>query len=175
MREIATFLELYYICTSILEEQNELFINFTNTEKINYIRNNYDKKILNNYFVIGNISKIIANSIYTQSSIVKFSVDSLIKNIIEHPELSIIEYEQIAEYLDNAEYILKKNNKNLIYFKINNKIYQFVIKRTQNSKELFITTFHKASINQLNKDILRYENIKKDSSDYEDSNYPSVT
>ena len=74
MREIATFLELYDICISILEEQNELFINFTNTEKINYVRNNYDKKILNNYFVIGNIPQIIANSIYAQSSIVKFSV-----------------------------------------------------------------------------------------------------
>ena len=105
MREIATFLELYDICISILEEQNELFINFINIEKINYIRNNYDKNLLNSYFVLGNISQIIANSIEAKSSIVKFSVDSLVKNIIEHPEVSIAEYEQITKYLDNAEYI----------------------------------------------------------------------
>ena len=63
--------------------------------------------------------------------------------------------------MNNAEYILLKSNKNLIYFKVDNKIYQFVIKKTQNSEELFITTFHKASINQLNKDIQRYEQIKR--------------
>ena len=54
-------------------------------------------------------------------------------------------------------------------------LYDICISILEEQNELFITTFHKASINQLNKDILRYENIKKDSSDYEDSNYPSVT
>ena len=80
---------------------------------------------------------------------------------LEHPELTINEYKNLTKYLNNAEYILLKSNKNLIYFKIDNKIYQFVIKKTQNSEELFITTFHKASINQLNKDIQRYEQIKR--------------
>lgn len=40
---------------------------------------------------------------------------------------------------------------------------------------MFITTFHRASIKQLIKDKKRYPQIKIDSSDYEDSKYPSVT
>lgn len=167
-----------YITSAILfylEQQNAGFSDYTNSEKINFIRMNNDKNTLNTYFKVGNISQELCNSIVSKTTIIKFSADSLIKNIVEHPELSVEEYEKISEYLYSAEYILKKNNKNLIYFKVDNKIYQFVIKRTQNGKELFITTFHIASVNQLQKDILRYKNIKKDSSDYEDSNYPSVT
>lgn len=175
MRELKSFIELYNLCNQILKQQNAVFLNYTKSEKINFIRINNDKNTLNTYFKVGNISQKLSKSINSETTIIKFSADSLIKNIIEHPELSIEEYEKISEYLNNAEYILKKNNKNLIYFKINNKIYQFVIKQTKNGKELYITTFHIANINQLQKDILRYKNIKKDSSDYEDSNYPSVT
>lgn len=88
-------------------------------------------------------------------------MDSLLKNVIEHPEISIIEYKNIAEYLHNADYIFLKNEKNLIYFKIEDSIYQFVIKNTKDGLENYITTFHKASIKQLEKDIKRYKQIKR--------------
>ena len=51
--------------------------------------------------------------------------------------------------------------KNLIYFKINNCLYQFVIKNTKDGRENFLTTFHKTNIKQLNKDIARYKQIKR--------------
>ncbi len=161
MREINTFDELYKTSISIIEDKNNFYDNYSVTEIINFIRFNSDKDILNNYFVVGNLSNYVANKIQANTTMIKFSVDSLIKNIIEHPELTLGEYKNLTKYLYNAEYILLKSNKNLIYFKIDNKIYQFVIKKTQNNEELFITTFHKASINQLNKDIQRYEQIKR--------------
>ena len=161
MNEINTFDELYKISISIIENKNNSYENYSVSEIIDFIRLNSDKNILNSYFIIGNIPNYIADKIQANTTTIKLSVDSLIKNILEHPELTLNEYKNLTKYLNNAEYILLKNNKNLIYFKIENKIYQFVIKKTQNSEELFITTFHKASINQLNKDIQRYEQIKR--------------
>ena len=53
---------------------------------------------------------------------------------------------------DTLEDYLLKNEKNLIYFKIDNCLYQFVIKNTKDERENFLTTFHKTNIKQLNKD-----------------------
>lgn len=156
---------------AIIAKQNS----FNSKEAITYARKNFNKVDLNSFYTIGNLNEEQCFSIHAKTTEIKFSLDNLIKNILEHSELGINEYKNIQNYLNSAEYILKKSNKNLIYFKINNRIYQIVIKCTQNANELFVTTFHIASMNQLNKDIIRYENIKKDSSDYEDSNYPSVT
>jgi len=161
MNKINSFDELYRICITIIEDKNNSYENYSVVEIIDFIRVNSDKNLLNDYYIIGNIQNYIADRIQAKTTTIKFSVDSLIKNILEHPELTLNDYKNLTKYLNNAEYILLKNNKNLIYFKIENTIYQFVIKKTQNSEELFITTFHKASINQLNKDIQRYEQIKR--------------
>lgn len=175
MKNFNKFTEFYEFCISVIENNYEYCKNLSNLEKIKYIRTNCNKNILNYSYIVGNISNDAAKAIESQTTLLKLSVDNMIKNLIEHPEITINEYQNIGLYIKNAEYILKKNNKNLIYFKIDNKIYQFVIKSTKIGNEIFITTFHKASAKQLAKDIVRYKPIKKDSSDYEDSKYPSVT
>jgi hypothetical protein len=175
MKKYTEFDEFYSVCISIIKNNIQYLDNLLNRQKIKFIRENIDKNILNSYHSIGVIPKDVANAIGSKTRIVKFSIDNMIKNLLEHSEITIEEYKNINLYIKNAEYILKKNNKNLIYFKIDNKIYQFVIKSTKMGDELFLTTFHKASVKQLTKDIYRYLPIKKDSSDYEDSKYPSVT
>ena len=175
MREYSKFIDFYNICISIIKIYQEYCKYLSKAETTKYIRENLDKELLNCYYKVGEIPKEIADSIESKTTYLKLSLDNMIKNLIEHPEITINEYQNISLYIKNAEYILKKNNKNLIYFKIDNKIYQFVIKSTKVGNELFMTTFHKASVKQLTKDIRRYLPIKKDSFDYEDSKYPSVT
>ncbi len=175
MKEFSEFKEFYNICISIIKSYQEYYKDLSNAEKIKLVRENSNKDILNSYYSIGNISKEIADSIGSKTTYLKLSIDNMIKNLLEHPEITIREYLNISLYIKNAEYILRKNKQNLIYFKIDNKIYQFVIKSTKTGNELFLTTFHKASTKQLAKDLYRYVSIKKDSSDYEDSKYPSVT
>lgn len=167
MKEYTNFDEFYNDCILIVQKYHSY--------GINYIRKNLDRNILNSYYCVGDIPFIIMKILGSNTKLLKLSTDNLIKNLIEHPELSLPDYKNIPLYLRNAEYILKKNDKNLIYFKIDNHIYQFVIKRTIQADEVFITTFHKASKKQLEKDLKRYLNIKKDSPDCEDSKYPSVT
>lgn len=174
MNQYSSFSELYNLAYSIISEIKLKYPERPKYEVIEFIRLTTDKILLNSYVPINNIPQTISRQINSDPKL-KFSLDSLIKNIIEHPELTLREYLNIENYITEADYILKKGTKHLIYFRISKYIYQFVIKSTKTGREMFITTFHRASIKQLIKDKKRYPQIKIDSSDYEDSKYPSVT
>lgn len=161
IREYTDFQEMYNEALDIVHFYSQTEIQGSLTEKIKYIRKTHDREQLNSFYNIGFISELVAKSINSTSLLLKISMDSLVKNIIEHPEISEREYLKIQYYVENADYILLKNEKNLIYFKIDNTLYQFVVKNTKDGKENFITTYHKANIKQLQKDIKRYINIKK--------------
>ena len=92
MRKITTFDELYNISIAIIENSNNTFADYSVIEIINYIRNNSDKELLNSFYILGNIPNYVADKILSKTTIIKFSVDSLIKNILEHPELTLNEY-----------------------------------------------------------------------------------
>lgn len=160
-KEYLDFNIMYSDCKNIVQSLSEKYSNLNLADVIKLIRISYDKDILNSFYNIGNLPEYVANSVKSRSVVLKISMDSLLKNVIEHPEIGIIEYKNIAEYLHNADYIFLKNEKNLIYFKIEDSIYQFVIKNTKDGLENYITTFHKASIKQLEKDIKRYKQIKR--------------
>ena len=151
-QEYQEFKDMYDNALSILNNSNHT---------INYYRQNYDKTILNSFYFIVDIPPYITNTLKSKTPKLKLSMDSLLKNMIEHPEITFQEYLQLEYFLYNAEYILLKNEKNLIYFKIDNCLYQFVIKNTKDGCENFLTTFHKTNIKQLNKDIARYKQIKR--------------
>ncbi len=131
--------------------------NFT----LSNIRNNFDKKVLKSYYNVGNLTTAEMQAIQAKTANVKLSADTMIKNMINHCELTIDDYKNIRKYIENADFILKSSNKNLIYFKINNAIYQIVIKTTKDKQENFLTTFHKSSKQQLKKDMERYMQIKR--------------
>ena len=151
-QEYQEFKDMYDNAKSILNSSNHI---------INYYRQNYDKTILNSFYFIADMPPYITNTLKSKTQKLKLSMDSLLKNMIEHPEITFQEYLQLEYFLYNAEYILLKNEKNLIYFKIDNCLYQFVIKNTKDERENFLTTFHKTNIKQLNKDIARYKQIKR--------------
>ena len=151
-QEYRKFKDMYDNAQSILK---------SSYHTINYYRQNYDKTILNSFYFIANMPLYITDTLKSKTQKLKLSMDSLLKNMIEHPEITFQEYLQLEYFLYNAEYILLKNEKNLIYFKIDNCLYQFVIKNTKDGCENFLTTFHKTNIKQLNKDIARYKQIKR--------------
>lgn len=165
-----------YVTVWLVEDEvvtNREYLNFTDMYNyaksmldcdyctIDYCRNNCDNTTLNSFYIVGNIPEYLVSILRSKTSKLKLSMDSLLKNMLEHPEITCQEYMQLEYFLENAEYILLKNEKNLIYFKIDNCLYQFVIKNTKDCSENFLTTFHKASIKQLNKDISRYKQIKR--------------
>ncbi len=126
--EYKNFEEFYNKAFSLTQQARNKYPN--TKEAIIYARKCFNKADLNSFYIVGVLKKEQIQVLKTKTSTIKLSIDSMIKNIIEHPDIVFKEYKNIAKYINSAEYILKKDNINLIYFKIENKIYQFVIKTT---------------------------------------------
>ena len=69
-------------------------------------------------------------------------MDSLLKNKINHPDLKFYDYEKINEIVRNYDELFTDRKGNLRFFKnVNNKLYEIVVKTTQDGKENYLTTF----------------------------------
>lgn len=119
---------------------------FVSKEAVNYIRAHLSKDILNSYYNIGNLNIEQMNLLDTKVAQVKLSMDSLIKNIINHPELKIDDYKKITDIIANPDEMKLSKNKwcSILLLKKFNKTYQVVIKTTQNKEEVFLTSFRLA-------------------------------
>ena len=96
-QEYLEFKDIYDNAKSILNSSNHT---------INYYRQNYDKTILNSFYFIADMPPYITNTLKSKTQKLKLSMDSLLKNMIEHPEITFQEYLQLEYFIYNAEYIL---------------------------------------------------------------------
>lgn len=154
-------LEQYYKIAKNIAAQGLKKNHNNKTLALNYIRINYSKTILGKSCKVGKLTKNEISTLSTLSEDIKLSIDTMVKNLIHHTELILDDYLSIGYYIKNAEYILHSSDKNLIYFKTGDKIYQIVVKTTKDKKENFLTTFHKSSVQQLEKGLKRYGQIKR--------------
>lgn len=128
---------------------------------LEYMRSTLKTDILKSYYIVAHLTKFEASLLGSKALIIKLSMDTLIKNMLKHSELTFDNYKNLAKYINEADYRLQAADKNLIYFKFDNSIYQIVIKTTKDKQENFLTTFHKSSKQQLCKDLKRYKQIKR--------------
>lgn len=129
------------ILAEILPENINSKIN--NGEIVYQIRNSLNKNILNAFCVVGNLNDRQINLLDAQVPIVKFSIDTLIKNKVNHPELAFDDYKKIGQIIAKPDEIrLSKNKRNsILLLKKDGKTYQIVIKTTLNKMENFLTSF----------------------------------
>ncbi len=115
-------------------------------EAIAYMRSNFNKNILNSYCEVGELNPECLKISGAKSNMVKFSMDSLLKNMIRHPDINFSDYEKIYNIILKPDAIkFSKNKKNcVLLFKKYNKTYQAVVKTTINKSENFLTSFRLA-------------------------------
>ena len=119
-------------------------------EAILYARKNFNKSDLKSYYKIGILSKEQIKILNTKENIIKLSIDSMIKNILEHPDLNIYDYIKLNKILHYPDEFIQDRKNNLRIFKnIDNKFYEIIIKSTQNKDENFLTTFHRCDVSKL--------------------------
>lgn len=117
-----------------------------NTDKpLQYARSIYDKNTLNSFYKIGNLSKDQMKLLNTDVSEIKFSLDSMIKNRIEHPDLNFYDYKKLDNIISSPDLIdlSRKPNHIVLTKNINDKPYKLIIKTTKNKKENFLVSFHR--------------------------------
>ena len=142
MKEFKDFREFY---NKSLELTKLALSKTLNTkDAILYARKNFNKSDLKSYYKIGILSKEQIKILSTKENIIKLSIDSMIKNILEHPDLDIDDYLKLNKIMHNPNKFIQDRKNNLRIFKnIDNKFYEIIIKSTQNKDENFLTTFHR--------------------------------
>ncbi len=119
---------------------------FNSKEYLRYIRCELHKNILNVYCYLEKLNIEQVNLLGAKTNKVKLSLDSLLKNVINHPELHFEDYKKINKIILAPDEIkLSKNKRNsILLLKKDGKTYQVVIKTTLNKEENFLTSFRLA-------------------------------
>ena len=112
-------------------------------EAILYARKYFDKNELRYCEEIGFLSSEQVSLLKCETNILKFSVDSVIKNILEHPDLDISDYNLVSYIANDYDKMMQDRENHIKLFKkINEKIYEMVIKTTKNKQENYIVSLH---------------------------------
>ena len=80
-------------------------------------------------------------TIGAKSQTVYLSDQTLAKNLIAHPELSIADYQQLPQIVSMAQLIVQDGDQSLVFVKRDDKIYHAAIKATKSGNGLFLTSF----------------------------------
>ena len=115
-----------------------------------FARKSFSKTDLNSFYIIGNLHKKQINTLNAKTAVIKFSVDSLIKNILEHSDLDFEDYKKINFILNNPDDIILGTCNHLRYFKvIDEKLYEVIIKNTYDNKENFLLSLYRSDVSKL--------------------------
>ncbi len=115
-----------------------------------YARKSFSRADLNSFYNIGTLKKEQIKLLQAKTADIKFSVDSLIKNILEHSDLSFDDYNKIKTILKTADDVILGTCNHLRFFKIiNEKLYEVIIKCTNDNKENFLLSLHRSDLSKL--------------------------
>ncbi len=121
-------------------------------QQIKFARNFYDKNTLNSFYNIGDLTEEQKNILGAKTKNIKFSLDNMIKNRIEHPELNFYDYNKLNEIIAQPDKIIKDGENHIKLFKkMDNKIYEAVIKTTQDKKENYFNSMHISNVKRMKK------------------------
>ena len=145
--------EFYNQCLLYVKQIKQMAPNSSTMKQIEFSRKYYKSNILNSYIKVGLLNKEQEQLLNTKNRVVKFSVDSLIKNMLKHPEIKLEEYLYISKIINNPDKIAlsKSNNNSILIFKFNDNYYQIVIKSTNNKSENYLTSFIRSNEKEYNR------------------------
>ena len=143
MKEFKDFQEFYNFGFKLVQNVKSKTNNLLASEKVEFARNNIFKSDLRCFIKIGFISKDVIAILDTNSNILKFSTENLVKNLLVHSDVTLEDYKIIPLISSNPDKIVKsKNGYDVMLFKAGNKFYKLVIKTTKNKAENYIKSFH---------------------------------
>ena len=151
-QEYKSLEEFYNQGLSYIQQIKRVLPNDTKIQQIEFYRKYYKAKILNSYIKIGLLNKEQKKLLQTNNAILKFSIDSLIKNMLRHPEITLDEYLLVRNIINTPDKMAlsKNNNNSILVFKFQNNYYQVVIKTTDKS-ENYLTSFIRSNEKEYNR------------------------
>lgn len=95
---------------------------------------------------------------------VLLSEQTLVKQLKNHPDLTLAEYRLLPDIINRGE-VIQESGQNLIFYHAGGKLYKAVVKATRDGSELYLTTFFRTQEPLRSRDkkrgpVLRAENNK---------------
>jgi hypothetical protein len=105
------------------------------------------------FWPVARISEASGAAIGAETRIASLSVETMAKQVKEHPELTGLDYLMVQRTIDAATIIVQDTPQSLI-FVLEDKAagYVLVVKATQSGKGLFVTSFRRLSADQVKRD-----------------------
>ena len=142
-KEYKTFDSFYADGYSFAEEIKQLTQGQSAGERVNFARTHISKDVLNGYINIGKLSVDVIKELESTSSILKFSIDNIVKNCITHSDVKLEDYLKIPQIAERPSKIIKsKNGYDVMLFQENEKYDKLIVKTTKNKNENFVKSFH---------------------------------
>lgn len=98
----------------------------------------------------------------TSSQVVHLSGQTLVKQINNHPEITLDMYKTLPDVIDNAQMIINQKGEKLVCIEQDKKYYLAVIKATKNKKELYLTSFRMTNLEDIKREAKKGEIIKNE-------------
>jgi hypothetical protein len=107
----------------------------------------------NGLWPVARISEASGAAIGAETRIASLSVETMAKQVKEHPELSGLDYLMVQRTIDAATVVVQDTPRSLV-FVLEDKIagYVLVVKATRSGKGLFVTSFRRLSSDQVARD-----------------------
>ena len=104
-----------------------------------WARNNYDKNTLNSFYNLGKLSDGQKKLLGSNSDDIKFSLDSMIKNRLHHPDVNFYDYQKLSDIIANPDEIKldKKRSNCILLLKKVGKCIKLLLKRPKISQKTF--------------------------------------
>jgi hypothetical protein len=115
---------------------------------------------LGRWHAVAALSTDMKQLLGAKQNAVMLSRATLLKQQAHHPELTLDEYRLIPDVIDYGKVINREDNK-LIFFHKAGRLYKLDMKVTGNSEELFLTTFFRTTIKEMERDLRKGRVIKE--------------
>ncbi len=153
--EVGSFKEFYSDLKPAAEAlRKELPPNKIDTREIS---KQFSNAYTQHYAVVGELNQKAQEAINSNSSQLKVSFENLLKNQAKHPEIGFSLYNNMTKYIANPWFQFSRGNKLITFINQDNKIYELVIKTTENKTENFFNSIRISNF----KEIESYINKKR--------------
>lgn len=108
----------------------------------------FDGKLKGN-FPVAVLDAKYMKEIGAKTQTVYLSDETLAKNLANHPELGLQEYQKLPDFIADANLIIEKEGQFLVFIRQEDNYYFTVVKTTQDREELYMTSFRHTNLKNI--------------------------
>jgi len=113
-------------------------------------------------FPIAVLEEQVSKKINAKSQIVYLSNATLLKNKTNHPEILLSDYQKLNILISEAQKIIEKDGRVLVFIKKEDKYYFSVVKTTEDKQELYLTSFRPTDLKDISREMKKGRMIKNE-------------